>query len=423
MPISHYPSGFPHGITIKGFPLFTVLQTTRGKVFYVDNNGCLSSDNNEGTDKYPLKTIQEAVGRCVNDRGDVILVAANHKEVITHTNTINIDKSGISIIGLGVQDARPMLSYETSDDAVLSVLAENVYFGDFILEGNISGLKTMITGDLLNLLAENCTFREGSAPGIKFVNIEGSADNKCDGVKFVHCEFLNKTPSVYESAAEFRTYDVVKPEFIDCNVFGYFTWAPLYNSLNFGGDIYDLLVDGGSWHNLEQYAHAIRTHHDQNGLITKNTNLRANRVGQPILTFNTGRFDNGDMMVFTSDLKGAPQILVTGTNITRDITGEFVIEDVIFETDATGLATATNIQLYRSNVVYGSEVFFEEAVSNLGPNSTVTLKTASIIGHKTVLQHDQAVRMRATVANATGGTVKVTLILRTVTDGSVNQQD
>lgn len=423
MPISNYPSGFPYGFTVNGLPLFSILQTTRSKVFYVDNSGCLSSDEGDGTYNYPLKTIQEAINRCMHYRGDVILVASTHKEILTNTNTINANKSGILIIGLGVQNARPMFSYENSDQAVFSILATDVYIASCIFEGNISGLERMLDGNLLYSLVENCTFREGSATGITFVNLQGTSDNTCDGVRFVNCEFLNTTPTAYESAVELKTYAIVKPEFINCNTFGYFTWAPLYNSLSQGGDIHDFLVDGGTWHNLEDNKYTIQMYHDQSGVITKTTNVRANRVGQPVFSFNTGRLDNGDSMVFTSDLKDASYITTAGTNLTRDVTGEFVIEDVIFETDATGILTATNIQLYRSGPTYGSEVFFEEAVSNLGPNSTVTLKTASIIGHRTVLQHGQAVRMRATVADATGGYLKVTLVLRVVTDGSVNQQD
>ncbi|MCK4815623.1 hypothetical protein KA005_07630, partial [bacterium] len=73
MPISNYPKGFANGINLRGLP---ILNTYPGKVFWVDSE--TGSDGNKGTFDRPFGTIDYAVGRCTADRGDVILVKANH---------------------------------------------------------------------------------------------------------------------------------------------------------------------------------------------------------------------------------------------------------------------------------------------------------------------------------------------------------
>lgn len=71
----------------------------KGKSFYLDNARSNSSDKNSGTYRRPLKTLQEAINRCVDDRGDLIAVTSTHIELFTHP--ISINKKHVVIMGVG----------------------------------------------------------------------------------------------------------------------------------------------------------------------------------------------------------------------------------------------------------------------------------------------------------------------------------
>lgn len=130
MPISNYPKGFAHGINLKGLP---VLNTYPGEVFWVDDSG---SDGNKGTFDRPFGTIDYAVGKCTADRGDVILVKANHTEAITTASAIDVDVAGISIIGLGSGTNMPRIDF-TAAAASFVIGANNVTVQNINFHANV----------------------------------------------------------------------------------------------------------------------------------------------------------------------------------------------------------------------------------------------------------------------------------------------
>jgi hypothetical protein len=75
-------------------------------------------------------SIDKAIGACVADRGDVIYVLPKHTETIAGAGGITADIAGVSIIGLGNGNARPILSWSATAStfaiSAANVLVENI---------------------------------------------------------------------------------------------------------------------------------------------------------------------------------------------------------------------------------------------------------------------------------------------------------
>ena len=78
----------------------------------------------DGSDLHYYDDIDSAIGDCVADRGDVILVAPGHVETITGTD-ITLDVAGVTIIGLGTGSLQPQIKHNHAD-AEVSIAADNV---------------------------------------------------------------------------------------------------------------------------------------------------------------------------------------------------------------------------------------------------------------------------------------------------------
>ena len=171
MPISNYPRGFAHGITIRGVPLQVAHP---GKVFWVNNSSVLAdggiggSDGNDGTYLKPFSSIDYAIGRCTASRGDIIMVMPGHIEAVTATS-IAMDVAGVAIVGLGEGDLRPKFNFGATTSNII-VSAANCSMKNLVLVATIDSVVAGITlssgGDGLTLDLET---RDTSA-AIEFIS-------------------------------------------------------------------------------------------------------------------------------------------------------------------------------------------------------------------------------------------------------------
>jgi len=138
----------------------------------------------------------------------------------------------------------------------------------------------------------------------------------------------------------------------------------------------------------------------------------------------------------TASLPGTPfilQVTVTSSAIpnntqtngalTAAANGAIVIEDIILETDSTGVAGPTNLEFTTNNVkglTGAAAPNVLQAVSGLGANKTVVCKTSSTTkilpftiedGKKLFLDGDDG-------AGTGAGTVRITLLCRAVAPGN-----
>jgi hypothetical protein len=102
MPLTH----FPNGIASFGMPIVGIGEETMstGKVFFVHHSG-----SGRGTVEAPFTTINDALSRCVANRGDIVFVMPGHSE--DPLVSIAMDKAGVWVRGLGWGNDRPTVTF------------------------------------------------------------------------------------------------------------------------------------------------------------------------------------------------------------------------------------------------------------------------------------------------------------------------
>jgi len=112
------------------------------------------------------------------------------------------------------------------------------------------------------------------------------------------------------------------------------------------------------------------------------------------------------------------EITIGGVDITNTSQGgELVIEDIILQTDSTGLAGGTNF-LITSDNSKGAPTILSHAVSSLGANVTLNLSAATVKS-PCVLEIGRKLMAKMTVSNGTGsGTIDVRIKFRRLAAGA-----
>lgn len=127
-----------------------------GTIFFVDSNASTGADATgygKSFDK-PFLTIDYAIGQCTANAGDVILVAAGHNEGAGDAQLFDLDVAGVTILGMGRGNQRPVLDYDHAN-ATIDIGANNCYLGGFRLRPSVTGvligvdIETGITGTVL----------------------------------------------------------------------------------------------------------------------------------------------------------------------------------------------------------------------------------------------------------------------------------
>lgn len=148
------PTSFPLGISVNGMPFIPGLLQTTGNVFFVQNT--LGSDANSGTDsEHPRASINACVDLCTAGRGDVIIAMPDHYEAITTDSNIDLDKTGIRLIGFGLGDNIPRIDF-TATAATFVVGANNVQISGINFHANVpdivAGVVVEAGVDFANLI-------------------------------------------------------------------------------------------------------------------------------------------------------------------------------------------------------------------------------------------------------------------------------
>lgn len=136
------------------------IKPTLGKVFFVGDSAtadlsrikALFGYDDAGKLRY-YSTIDEAIGACVADRGDVILVAPGHTEAVTATS-IALDVAGVSIIGLGSGSLKPTLTFGATTSKI-TVSAANCTLQNLRIT---AGIGDVVTAFLHATAAQNTQY-------------------------------------------------------------------------------------------------------------------------------------------------------------------------------------------------------------------------------------------------------------------------
>jgi hypothetical protein len=142
-----------------------------GNVFFVDSgvDGASGTSPNEA-----VGTIDEAIGMCTANNGDVIYVMPGHTEAVTSTS-IACDVAGVTFIGLGSGAMKPVLTFGATDSRI-NVTAANCTWQNFRFHATIADVVTAV---LHATAATNTRYLD-----IEFFATAGSAFN------FINCYTL-----------------------------------------------------------------------------------------------------------------------------------------------------------------------------------------------------------------------------------------
>lgn len=124
-----------------------------GNVYYVCNRtgGGGSDSAGHGTFDLPFATIDYAIGQCTASRGDFIAAKAGHDETLSAAGAIACDVAGITIVGLGFGNNRPILRFAATA-ATVTVSAANVTISNIVC---IATLDSVVSGFVVS--AGGCT--------------------------------------------------------------------------------------------------------------------------------------------------------------------------------------------------------------------------------------------------------------------------
>ncbi len=103
-----------------------------GKVFMVAKSAAagrqmlqdLFNVDPDGVNRFAA-TVDAAMGYCTASRGDVILVAPGHTESLKTAAAIAQDVAGVSVIGLGVGNNRPVFTFDSTDNSATWAISGN----------------------------------------------------------------------------------------------------------------------------------------------------------------------------------------------------------------------------------------------------------------------------------------------------------
>ena len=242
---SNYPNGFANGVTIHGMP---ILNTHSGDVFWVDSNN--GADTGKGDFNKPFATIDYAVGRCTDNKGDVILVKAGHAETVsTAAAIIDADKEGISIIGLGNGDDRPTITFSHAD-ADIDIDADNVTIANMIFLAN-EDVAAAIDVNKEYFTLSNCTFISNAAAYSHLICVISDANANDMTIENCNIQLLvaedGSTAVTQVSTEAIRLVGADRAKIIGNYISGDFTTAAI-NSITTAS--LDIQIDNNKIHNI-----------------------------------------------------------------------------------------------------------------------------------------------------------------------------
>ncbi len=487
MPFSNFPNGFANGVTVRGVPIHVahpgkVFYVNNSSVL-APGQSVGGSNGNDGTYNRPFSTIDYAIGRCTAARGDIIYVMPGHAETVDAAGDIALDVSGVAVVGLGEGELRPILTFDGSDTTpTVTISAANTTWKNMVHKCNEASLATMIHVTATDVTIEDCEFRDGTQSGLGFVSI-GTADNDADRCHVRRCKFY--APGANQDHAIEVLKDMIQMRFEDLEATGDYdegcialpaaanacldlhikrcvlrntltnVAAISINGTSCTGVIQDCLLvtdtqasalDNGSlatdnvrWADetdqvsatevlapVDSAANVLGADDADNAFAS--TNVASNRDGSVLerLEHLATLTAVGTVvpLVTTITSSAIPNNTQAAGGLLATVTGTMVLERVVLQTDATGLAGPTNIEISTDNtkgLTGAAAPSILVAVAELGANKTTvhqdaaseTLPLYMTTGKKLYIHGDDA-------AGTGAGTVDVIMWFRRVSaDASV----
>ncbi len=229
-----------------------------GQTFYVSSvNG---NDGNDGMiPDQPFATIDYAIGRCTPNKGDRIFAMPGHVETIT--GDIDVDVAGISIIGVGNGENRPVITFGTDTAAKIDVDAADCRIANLVLKNDIDSQAIVIDVDGAGVTLESLELLEGTAKQF-LIGIDLAEDRATVRNCYIKSVAAGANSGIKVSAAKDRI------AIIDNEIFGDFSDACIHNPT--GNVATRLRIEKNVLANLQTDDHAIELVSACTGVINGN---------------------------------------------------------------------------------------------------------------------------------------------------------
>lgn len=183
--------------------MFAVVNEAQGTGdhWYVDSGATYGADAagyGQNPDS-PCLTVDYAIGLCTASNGDVIHAMPGHAETLSGEAAWAIDKAGITILGHGTGNSRPVISIDTehTEAAPILISAASCTLDNLIFVGiNAGGSKDAIEISASYTTIKNCLFRETSTDkelaigaGFGVITILDAAAALTE-IKILNCEMI-----------------------------------------------------------------------------------------------------------------------------------------------------------------------------------------------------------------------------------------
>ena len=140
-----------------------------------------------------FSTIEEAVNASITARGDHIMVAPGHAETLSSATALALDKAGITIVGIGAGNNRPIITFDTATTATIAVSKADIEIYNIIFTANFADIVSVFTLTTANNFGVyGCAFR-ATAVNMNFLYIVDTNDtaSDADGLTLIGNEWID----------------------------------------------------------------------------------------------------------------------------------------------------------------------------------------------------------------------------------------
>ncbi|MEY2595078.1 MAG: hypothetical protein RI965_350 [Bacteroidota bacterium] len=399
--------------------------TGSGKVFAVGDSGTVNRDmlqdlfdvDVDGVVRF-FADVDSAIGACTANAGDVIFVMPGHTETISAASGITCDVAGVSIIGLGNGSDKPVFTFGTSNAASVVVSADNVKILNIRGLAAIDGLTKPfdVTGDQCSFDVE---WWDGSSTVEAATVFKLNGANNFD-LKYKHLGYTNGDASVKPVSVigcsngkiDIDGYGLVSTSWVNFNTTASSNISVrgrLYTQgiTDFSRDVVDT-VSGSKWD-------AVLFDASFGGNVSGGS--AAALASDDVSALNTA---TGTVFSITKVVTQSA-IVSGGLDLSGVSSGTLQVVDMYVQNGSTAADSVGHgaTMIAYTNNSFGSGSFWTAAQAKLSANANVGGFNATTWTSGTILETGKKFSIKAIGEDfTTAGTMKVTLILRRLSDGA-----
>lgn len=365
-----------------GLPVLLDASKFTGNIFYVDSAVGTDSVGYGSTPDAPFDSIDYAVGQCVANQGDVILVLPGHAETINAAAAIDLDVAGISVIGLGNGEDRPTITIGSTEDAsTVEIGAADILVRNMIFQPGNDGVDILLDINADGAIIEDCEFRSDETNAYQadtYIDINGGGANAADRVTLRRCKITSITAGAAQAINIAAVEDALVVE--DCWIDGDFSAAGILS----GSIFTNALIRRNIVSNRAAGVHAIEFTAACTGMLVDNR-MYSSTLGtildpgslKCLGNLETDAVDQAGVDSPRTSAGGFADNSITAAAIATDAIDADAIADNAIDADVIAADAITNAKI--ADAALSEEQFDADAAARLRLGIKVTRAAADII--------------------------------------------